>query len=463
MMPASDEPAGCRAEPGELPELSEEVKLRGLPWQLAANALNSVFAYLTVFGSVFLLFLRELGVQKAQIGVLLSLLPFAGLLALGFAPVATRLGRRRVFLACWTARKLVISALLLLPWVTGRLGHTGGLIYLTAVVALFAVLRSLAETAWYPWSQETVPDRVRGRFGANSTVLSTLASCLALVAAGQVIKSGTGVDRFLVLIAAGCVIGLLGVLAMVPVPGGRPRPDTGPRERHAGNMRRALQDRNFVLYLAGLGCVTVGTLLYLSFLPLFLRERLGISAGAVVTLDTAVMVGGALSSLLWGRTADRYGSRPVLMSAVALTLAVPLGWLLLPRGAPHLQVWCAVLYFAHGIALNGTAIGSGRLLFNGVVPFNESTAYTALYYAGLGLVGGVAPIVAGSLLQAGASWERHLAWLTVDGHAVLFALALLLLGAGWACYGRVRPDDRYRTRDVLHRASERLLRHVRGE
>jgi MFS family permease len=244
----------------------------------------------------------------------------------------------------------------------------------------------------------------------------------------------------------------------VPVPGGRPIPGSGPQEHHAGNMRRALQDRNFLRYLAGLGCVTVGTLLYLTFLPLFLKERLGIAPGVVVTLETAVMVGGALSSLLWGRTADRFRSRPVLMTAVTLTLAVPLGWLLLPRQVPNVLIWCAVLYFTHGIALNGTVIGSGRLLFNDVVPPQENTAYTALYYAWLGLLGGASPIVAGSLLQAYASWECRLAWLTVDGQAVLCVLALLLIGAGWACYRGVRPDDHYRTRDVLQRASERFLR-----
>ncbi|MEI6501788.1 MAG: MFS transporter, partial [Armatimonadota bacterium] len=313
---------------------------------------------------------------------------------------------------------------------------------------------------WYPWSQETIPDRLRGRFGANSTVLSTLASCLALLIAGQVLKSGTGADRFLVLIGAGCVVGLLGAVAMLPVPGGRPQPEPVRAEPHAEHMRRALRDRNFVLYLLGLGCVTVGTSLYLSFLPLFLRERLGIAAGIVVTLETAVMVGGALSSLVWGRIADRFGSRPVLMSAVTLTLTIPLGWLLLPREAPYLLVWCGALYFAHGIALNGTIIGSGRLLFNDVVPPQENTAYTALYYAWLGLVGGLAPIVAGGLLQAGASWSHPVAWLTVDSHTVLFALAALMIGGGWACYRRVRPDDRYRTRDVLHRVSDRLLRHL---
>lgn len=453
-------PADDKTGRGEPAELSERDKLRSLPWQLAHHALNAVFTYLTVFGPLFLLFLHELGLPKSQMGMLLSLLPFSGLLALGFAPMATRLGRRRVFLACWTARKFVIAGLLPLPWVMGRFGHGSGLIYLTGIVAVFAVLRALAETVWYPWMQEVVPNRVRGRFNANATVLGALATCVALVVAGRVLSSGTGVERFLVLIAAGCVLGLLGALVMFPVPGGRPRADTGFSDRHATNMRRALQDRNFALYLVGLGCVTIGTLLYLSFLPLFLKERLGLTAGVVVTLETAVMIGGALSALLWGWAADRVGSRPVLMSAVAMTVAIPLGWLLLPREVPHLLAWCALLYFAHGMAFNGNAIGGGRLLLNGVIPPERSTAYTALFYAWQGLVGGVAPLLAGFLLQASGAWQREYAWLTADGHTLLFTLAVLFVATGWACYGRVRPDDRYRTRDVIHIASERLLRRL---
>jgi len=451
--------------PAAVPEaeadaLPEDVRLRGLPWIVAQNALNAVFAYLTVFGAVFLLFLDELGLPKAQIGLLLSLLPFSGLLALGAAPITTRLGRKRVFLACWAARKVAVAGLLLLPWVLGRWGHAGGLVYLIGVIALFAVLRALAETAWYPWLQEVVPDRLRGRFGAVSTLLTAAASCLTLVVAGQVIRGGHGLDRFLVLIAAGCVVGLLGVAVMFPVPGGKPQPSGAPGERHLTNMGEALRDRNFVRYLAGLGGITIGTLLYLSFLPLFLKQSLGVAPGVVVTLESLVMVGGALSAWLWGWTADRFGSRPVLMSAVALTLLIPLGWLLLPRHAPHLVLWCALLYFTHGVAFNGAALGAGRLLYNGVVPLRQNTAYTAVYYAWLGLVGGLAPLAAGALLQAGGRWHWAVAGLAVDAHALLFALASVLIALGWGCYGQVRPDDRYRTRDVLHAISNRLLRRL---
>lgn len=439
-------------------EIPEEVKLRGLPWHLANTTLNTVFTTLTVFGSVFLLFLDALGLPKAQIGMLLSLMPFAGLLALGFAPVATRLGRRRVFLTCWTARKLAVAGLLLLPLVLSRFGDTAGLVYLTTIVALFAVLRSLGETAWYPWYQEVVPNRLRGRFSAKSTVLSTLATCAALLAAGQVLKGGATLDRFMLLIGVGCIIGLVGVLMMLPVPGGRPRPEGASRGQNLANLRNALGDRNLVNYLAGLACVTVGTMLYLSFLPLFLKERLGMAPATVVSLETVVMIGGALSAILWGRASDRVGSRPVLMTATTLTMLIPLGWLLLPREIPNILIWCGLLYFTHGVLFNGGYIGSFRLLFNGVTPPRHNTAYTALYYAALGLTGGAAPLLAGGLLQLYGSRHIDFGPLTADGHTVLFVLSMVLLALGLACYARVQPDDRYRTREVFHILAGRLVR-----
>ena len=71
--------------------------------------------------------------------------------------------------------------------------------------------------------------------------------------------------------------------------------------------------------------------------------------------------------------------------------------LLVPRQAPHVVGWCAALYVAYGVASSGSGIGAGRLLFNGVVPPEQNTAYTAIYYAWMGLAGGLAPLLAGAL------------------------------------------------------------------
>jgi MFS family permease len=429
---------------------ADHAKIKALPWCLASGMLNSVFALWTFGGSVFVLFLNELGLPKGQIGLMLSLFPFCGLVALAFAPVAARLGRKRVFLACYGSRKLVISLLLLLPWVVSGYGRTAAFLFLCAVIVGFALLRALAETAYYPWWQEFIPNRVRGKFVAWATVLGMIASAIALGVASHVIAHGEGLQRYLVLIGAGALFGIVGVALMLRVPGGAPIPAT-PEDAHGANMAAALRDRNLLLYLGGMAGQTIGLAMLVSFLPLYIREQMGLPSEAVVRLDIVAMVGGALASLGWGWLSDKVGSRPVLMPSAALLLLLPLGWLLLPRQLPQLFVWCGAFYFIFGVANNGALISSGRLFFNSVAPPEKSTAYMAVYYAWMGVTGGVAPLLAGAILSFSSGWKTRLFGMTVDGYAILFATALAFLGAGWYLYGRVRPDGRHTTRTVLRR------------
>jgi MFS family permease len=438
-------------------EVDERAKIRALPWCLAHGMLNSVFGVWTFGSSVFLLFLGELGLPKGQIGMLLSLFPFCGLLALGFAPVAARLGRKRVFLLGYGLRKPLMAMLLLLPWVVGRAGPSAGTVFLSLVIAGFAILRALAETAYYPWSQEFIPNRVRGTFSAWFTVLALVASAASLAVAGRVLEAGEGLGRYLWLIGVGSIFGLLGVAVMAKIPGGEPMRDGGSAAGHLANLREALGDRNFVAYLGGLAGTTIGLGLLVSFLPLFVKEQLGLPAATVVRLDVVAMVAGGAASLAWGWLADRVGSRPVLMPAVALLLPLPLAWLILPRPLPHAVAVCTGLYLLYGVGVHGVGIGAGRLLFNSVVPPGKNTAYTAVYYAWLGVTGGIAPLLAGGILAAGGDWRLRLLWLRLDGYALVFILALAFLGLGWWLYGRVRADGRYGTRMALRSFLTRIL------
>jgi len=90
-------------------KLTDAEKIRRLPWSVAHSTAGAVFCYFTVFGSVFILFLNELGLPKTQIGFLLSLFPFCGVLALFVAPMIARAGFKRTHIIFFGLRKFVVA------------------------------------------------------------------------------------------------------------------------------------------------------------------------------------------------------------------------------------------------------------------------------------------------------------------------------------------------------------------
>ena len=133
---------------------------------------------------------------------------------------------------------------------------------------------------------------------------------------------------------------------------------------------------------------------------------------------------------------------------------MPLGWLLL-AGHPASPAFPA-LYLLFGVASNGVLIAATRLLYNGVAPPGQNTAYLAIYYAWIGVAGGLAPLTGGAILHLFATRGGDPAPGAPDGYIVLFALALLALAASWVLYGRVRRDGGYSTRTAVRSFLNRL-------
>ncbi len=431
------------------PPISEQEKYRKLPWSLAHITLNNFFYTWTFGSSIFILFLSELGLPKDQIGALLSLFPFAGLLALIFGTLVARWGRKKVYLIGYGTRKPVMASLLLLPWILSWAGYQAAIIFLFIVILSVACLRAIAETAFIPWFQEYVPNPVRGKYASATTILTTGTSMLALAIASWVIANRAGLESYMLLIGAGAVIGLVGVALMWFVPGGEPIPAEPSAPSHSSGMRLALKDKLFRLYLGATSSYAIGAILMGSFLPLFMKEELGLQAEAIVRLEIFAMLGGALASIVAGMVSDRFGSRPVLMPGLILSIGAPIGWLVIsyfkPTGGAQAVAWitilCGVQYFAFGSVSTAASIAAGRMLYNQVIPFEKNTSYTSVYYAWTGLVGGSIPLLAGLLLTSFSGWQAGVGVFRLDGYGLLFLFSLVAFSVAALLYNQVRPES----------------------
>ena len=414
-------------------------KLRGLPWSIAADTSITIFSQLIFFGSVFILFLDKLGLNKTEIGSLLSLIPFAGTLALIIAPFVVRFGYKRTFVTFFGLRKIITCFLLLTPWVAATYGPGIASLFVAAITGGFALCKAIADTAAYPWVQEYIPDSVRGKYYATSNLFATLASFLVVIVAGFVLERSAGLSGFMTLIGAGIVAGFFSVWSYAHVPGGARRANASTMD-----MRKVLavgRDRNFRRYMLGIGLVIVGFTPLLSFLPLFMRQVIGLSESDIVRLPTGALLGGLFAGYLWGWASDRYGSKPVMMSGLIIRLLLPLLWFLLPPNSPWSFPLALGISVLQGIGDVGWAIGSARLLFVNVVPSAQSMEYMALYYALAGLITGFSQMLGGRLLDALGDLQLQIGGFRIDQYTVLMASAFLLTAAGLWIFRQVRGDS----------------------
>ncbi|MCC6191478.1 MAG: MFS transporter, partial [Anaerolineales bacterium] len=427
---ASDEPTNAE-------------KMRKLPWALFANAANAAFGQLTVFGAVFVLFLNALGLSKTSIGLLFSLFPFFGLTALFTAPVVARFGYKRTYQTFWGLRKLVAAGLLLTPWVLTTFGGQAAAWYVGACVAVFAMFRAIGETGYYPWAQEFIPAGVRGKFTAAENMLVTLASLAAVGVAGYVIAHTEGLTGFMALIAVGVVFGLISVWGSGHLPGGAPVPRERAQQAGLGRLAGPLRDRDFRLYLFGASLVTLAWNPLGSFLPLFMQEQAGLTSSQVVWLEMGGLTAGLLAAYVWGWAADRYGSKPVMLTGLFLISLVPILWLIMPRFTAMSAYAALAIAFLRGLVGLGWSIGSTRLLFVNLVPPDQKSAYMAVNYAWMGAVGGVSQALGGRLLDLTAGVSGKLLFITLDPYSVLFVAGIGLPVLAGLLLRRIRTDSRF--------------------
>ena len=401
-------------------------KIRGLRWILAASALGAIFVQM-IFGPVFVLFLDELRMPKDRIGFIQSLFPFCGLLALFVAPVVTRVGLRRIFICFYSIRKVTIFFLVLCPWILSKFGLGPTFVYVVVIIFIFAICRAVAETAQSSWAQEYVPNSMRGRFSAIATVTSNVFAIGALAAATVVIRHSEGLNGYVILIAVASIIGLISVLLYIPVPGGKPVVGRSAQTDHWKEMSGALRDRNYLTYLLSWGLMMMAAGAMMTFVPLFMKEHVELSADNVVSLEVSALVGTMLSTYLWGWAADRYGGKPVLVSAVGILALTPTCWMLMPRGIGWSYYAALGIAFVYGVGIIGAMHGGAILRYNVLVPPEKKTGYLAIYYAWTGVVGGLAPLLAGSMLVALASLKGQFFIFKIDPYTPLFGTSLLFL------------------------------------
>lgn len=425
-------------------------KLRSIPWQIAGGVFNTVFVLYSFAGSVFILFLDALGLDKARIGFLVSLVPFCGIVSLLVVRWIARFGFKRTFLTFYLSRKLVIGLLLLTPLLLDRFGIDTTFTWVAVIIFVFAVLRALAFSALHPWEQDFVPAGSRGKITGLKGVTSTLANITAIAFAGWLIGRLGGLAPFIILIGIGVFFGIASGISYAFLPGGGPLTRQPGEKGYSGNVIAPLRDRNYLVFLLGVSLTSLSFSALNAFVPLFMAEEVGLALDRVVYLGISSSLAALLFYYLWGWAADRYGSKPVMICGLGLKMAAPLGWVLLPLAGPGAaNVFALAIAFLLGVANTGWLIGHNRYLYVSAVPVDQRGSYLAVFMAAIGVFSGLGPLLGGLALDFLQGLPRPAALPFFTPYLPLFAVGLLIMVCAMFLVTRVRGDGALPTRRFL--------------
>ena len=392
-------------------ELTNIEKTSRLKFALAGDACNSIYLNLATAGSVLLLFMERLSLDKAQMGVLLSLLGFGGMIAPLTSQLGARYGFKRLVLLFNSLRVILLAGMILAPWVAAQYGTSAAFIFIVAVIVAFSLCRSTADSMGGPWSAEFVPVTIRGRHTARSMIVSMLCGAGAILVISHYLGAEAPTRRFLLFFAIAVVFGFLPVFFYSWVPGGQPQPGAS---FALGDILIPLRDRVYRRHLLGHMVINFGWFAAMPFAPLYLKDQIGLPANQVVSLDAIAMLGSLASSFLWGWASDRYGGKPVMVCLLSLHVVMPLGLILMPRHSQWSLPCAMTLYFVHGFIVIGWVIGFIRYFFANLIPQQHRTAYIALNTCMAGLMVGSGPLWAGTVLQKLSGLTGHFGPIQID-------------------------------------------------
>jgi MFS family permease len=338
--------------------------------------------------SAFALFLRATAPQVALLSTLPPLL--ASSAQLFSAWIGSYVGRRRLVLFGCALQALLWLPIIVLPALLGGYAIPA----LLVLLVLYHSANNLAAPQWTSIMRDLVSERRRGRYFAHRTRLMTITTFVSLVACGLILHeldtSGRTYLGFVVifLIAfAARTISVYHLTFLHEMP-----PTTTAPDMHIEHWWRTLLSTGAIGFSIYVALMNAAVGISSPFFTVYMLRDLELNYFEFTILQGTSVLVQFLMLTTWGRVADIYGNRLILIVTSISLPIVPAIWLFSDN------FWALMLFQAlSGLSWSGFTLSAGNLLYE-LVPQTRRAAYVAFHNVGTaaGVFGGA---MLGSLLQ----------------------------------------------------------------
>lgn len=343
----------------------------------------------TLYAIVGFILYKDLGASAFQIALMTCLKPVITLLSFYWSAGLGRNGRVKSNVL-W-AGFLMRAPFLLCPWIDS-------VWFMIGAAVNYTFFYRAGIPGWMEMIRKNMHVKERGRWFSMSSALGYVEGVVLALGVGSLLDQDPGMWRILFFGAAVIGLGVLAIQASIPMEKEVVKEELlGWKEllvRPWKDSYRLMKTRpDFAAYQWGFMLCGFGAMLIQPALPMFVVDDLGASYMVVTGgVSIAKGLGFALSSPVWARLVEKMH---VLKVAGLVFLLVGLFPALLACSVAGI-VWFYLAYFWYGVGQGGSHLvwHLGGTIFAGK---EESSRYTGVGLAMLGLRGAVAPPLGGWL------------------------------------------------------------------
>jgi hypothetical protein len=286
----------------------------------AAQALGMILPAVAYTGNLSTLFIRSLGGSDSQAMVLPAVFGLVNLLQLPAAVLVPPARGKRFLLICWLATAALTAAGLLAASLLPAGDGTAWVVIVLMGAGLLAY--GSGQTFWFPLLRDVVPPERLGRFFGRLRTIWSATSFTAFLMCGAALGADASPQRYALLLS-GIVLLFVArnpLVARIPInPASHALDDT--YHDLFGHVRRFVSRPAVVVFVVYYLLLGIGYGILNQPLALFLKFR-GMPDGLNVVLFGFKTLGMVCGLYLAGPVVDRVGTRPVLLGAHLLLLAV---------------------------------------------------------------------------------------------------------------------------------------------
>ncbi len=386
-LPAGLQPVGA---------LADDERARGLRMVFYDGVFSQVMGTLTG-GAFIVAFVLALGGSNMVVALLAAAGPLTQLLQIPAVFLIERLRYRKAVVVTFSLMaRLLWLPIAALPWfapVEWRLT------LLVALVFGYFALGTISGLAFNSWMHDLIPHARLGDVYSKRLAVGTAVSAALSLVAGLLADQWKGLEPpamiYSVYLVVGAVAGLIGVSYLYRTP--EPRMSAA-RPVRLSMLLQPLSDLNFRSLLVFLGVWAFAVNLAAPFFTVYMLQRMGLSMTAVLVLSVLSQLVNVMAYRIWGRLADRFSNKAVLLESGPLVILVGLAWPMMSLAESAWAMWALLIgiHVLSGMSTAGVNLCTANIALK-LAPQGQATAYLAVNAVISGIAATLAPLLGGLL------------------------------------------------------------------